>query len=232
MAKNDFFQNVRRAVGFVAPRAVADNPYTKPHEIERALRGATIWLTPRSVEGFDPRDFGELSPNDRDNLATSVESFVDIARKVDLKKPATADEVDRALPRFMSIFGVVQKSMRDEWRDAAEQLSDQARIWAEKREWPCKRYPKQISEDLIGAYELTKLVFAVEGSQLVLSPVGRFVPGSEGMFDLAVLPDYETAMVIRHQGKWFVQSFPDKDVREEWTEAAFIETSLRLARLA
>ena len=232
MAKNPFFQNVWTAVKFLAPRVEADNPYTKPEEIERALRGATIWLTPKSVEGFEPEDFEDIPQQERQALATNVKAFREVGETVPANAPATAEQVQEALPRFLKIVVSVQKMMCDEWIEAASTLIDQARSWALTKEWPTKCYAKQISEDFLGTYELTKLVFAAEGSQLVLNPVGRFAPGADGMFDLAVLPDYESVMVVRKEERWQIHPLAKGDKRRMWSETAFIETAEKLARLA
>jgi hypothetical protein len=232
MAKSEFFSNVRTAVRSLAPRVEADNPYTDSTRLERALRGATVWLTPKAVEGFEIKDFGDLPPGERNALAEHVRKFLKVARTVAPQEAAAPEQLREAVPQFLDIVVAVQKMMRDEWVAAARWLVDQATGWAQARAWPTQRYSRQISEDLIGTYQLDKLVFAVEGSQLVLNPLGRFAPGADGMFDLAVLPVYESVMVVRRGSRWYIHPMPREDNRREWSEAAFVETAGKLARLA
>jgi hypothetical protein len=232
MPKDEFFQSVRTAVRFLAPRVETDSPYLEPEGLERGLANATIWLTPKSVEGFDPADFSDLPSTERNTLVEEIEQFVAAAEDVPSHQPARADQVERALPHFRDIVSFVQRTMREEWVQSANRLLDEAQGWAQARDWPIRRYPKRIAEDLLGTYTLDKLVFAAEGSQLVLNPVGRFAPRTEGIFDLAVLPVYESMMVVRQRGRWFIESPPDRDERWDWSEAAFVETARKLARLA
>ena len=232
MAKQDFFQSVRTAVRFLAPRVETDNPYTKPSELEQRLRGAAIWLTPKSVEGFNPQDFCDVPEQERESLIQDVSSFIGVAEAVRPDRPAKPGEVETALPRFLKIVTTVQKLLSDEWIDAANRMLDEACAWAKARQWPTQFFPRQISEDFIGTYELRKLVFAVQGSQLVLNPVGRFAPGADGMFDLAVLPVYESVMILRQLGQWHIHPLSGENQRREWSEGAFVETAEKLARLA
>ena len=57
-----------------------------------------------------------------------------------------------------------------------------------------------MTEDFIGQYKLDRLVYSAEGVQLALISVGRYAPGTEGMFDLAVMPAYDSVMVVRQGG--------------------------------
>ena len=88
-----------------------------------------------------------------------------------------------------------------------------------------------MTEDFIGTYKQERLVFAAEGAQLALVPVGRFAPGTEGLFDLAVMPAYDSVMVVRQGTRWFIHPLPGDEVRQDWSKEAFLTTSLRLARL-
>ena len=57
MALQEFWNNVRIGARLIAPQVVADAPRLDRGSIESALRGATLWLTPRAVEGFDEGGF-------------------------------------------------------------------------------------------------------------------------------------------------------------------------------
>jgi hypothetical protein len=232
MAKDEFFQNVRAAVRFAAPWIGKDNPYTKPGDLQRILRGATIWLTPNAVKGFDHHDFEDLPEHDRESLEENVAAFVKVAEAVPADKPATPEQLKAALPPFMNVFKAVQKLVLEEWKEASNHLVEQAKGWAEAREWPTKSYPKRLSEDLLGTYELKKLVFAAQGTQLVLNPVGRFGPGVDGIVELAVLPDYDSVMIIRRKAKWTIAPLPGDNRRRRWSEGSFVETVENLVRLA
>jgi hypothetical protein len=59
----------------IAPRLDED-------QLAETLRRAALWLTPLSVEGFDPDDFAFLPPREREDLMRSVEDFRRVAATV------------------------------------------------------------------------------------------------------------------------------------------------------
>jgi len=108
VAARDFWMNVRVGASSVTPTATADSPTLDPAAIENILRRAAIWLTPKTVEGFDPKDFEFLSPAERASLTDAVDRFRDIARQVPPNKPATDEQINQALPRFRRIVEILR----------------------------------------------------------------------------------------------------------------------------
>lgn len=104
---NEFWSNFQRAAGFMTPVVIADSPALKPDEIRDCLARATIWLTPKSVEGFDPDDFQFLMESERQELCKAVAGFRAVAATVPPDKPATDEQVDEALPKFIQIRQIV-----------------------------------------------------------------------------------------------------------------------------
>ncbi len=103
MALRDFWISVRTAAGYLAPQVIADSPQLDASTIERTLRGTTLWLTPRAVDGFDPADLGFLPADDQKRLTDLVERFGDVAAKVNPKLPASDKAVKEAVPLFRDI---------------------------------------------------------------------------------------------------------------------------------
>ncbi len=56
----EFWINLKTGAGFRSPRAIVDSPRLDAKQISDMLRGAVIWLTPKSVEGFSAGDFDFL----------------------------------------------------------------------------------------------------------------------------------------------------------------------------
>jgi hypothetical protein len=231
MVRDEFFRDVRRAVSFMAPRVEADSPFTDTAYIERMLRGTDLWLTQGAVAAYRPEDFPDLDEDTRERLTRAVSEFREVAGKVSPQKAATREEREAALRPFQQIVQVAQALLRDEWKQASKALLAEAESWAKEAGWPIKRYSKAMTEDFIGSYELDRLVFSAEGAQLALVPVGRFAPGTDGMFDLAVMPAYDSVAVVRHGDRWFIHPLPGEEGRQDWSREAFLETSLKLARL-
>ena len=121
-----FFEDVRRAVSFMAPRVEADTPFTDTHYIEKMLQGTDMWLARGVVEAFRPEDFPDVDDRTRAELTRAVSEFVAVARAVPPKEPATSDQRNTALRPFVQIVQVVQKVLRDDWVQASNGLLGEA----------------------------------------------------------------------------------------------------------
>ena len=107
MSLQDFWTSVRVGARMIAPSATADSPRINADYVQRKLQSATIWLTPKSVEGFDERDFEFLPEAERMELAAAVEAFRTIARGVSPSRPASNDEIKQALPQFQRVIEIL-----------------------------------------------------------------------------------------------------------------------------
>lgn len=231
MARDEFFREIRRAISFMAPRVETDSPFGDPKYIERMLRGTDLWLTEKVVAAFRSEEFADLDEDSKRGLAQDVTDFRNVAQTVPPNEPARPEQRDAALRPFVHIVQAVQKMVRDDWVQASSKLLEEAERWAKEAGWPSKRFAKTLAEDFIGSYRQDRLVFAAEGAQLALVPVGRFAPGTDGMFDLAVMPAYDSVMVVRHGALWFIHPLPGEEARQDWSKEAFLDSSLKLARL-
>jgi len=107
MALREFWTSVRTAAGLLLPTAAADSTGVDPIQIEVQLQNAAVWLTPESVEGYAPEDFGFLSEEERARLAECVDDFLAVAGQVPADQPATQNQVDaaqRPLREILNIF--------------------------------------------------------------------------------------------------------------------------------
>jgi hypothetical protein len=107
MSLPEFLQSVKAASGFLAPVVEVIGRGPDPDYLRDVLRRADIWLTPAAVAGFDPNDFISLTTEDRDRLTQSVEEFSAVAREVPPDRPATEEQVRRALPVFQTILSIL-----------------------------------------------------------------------------------------------------------------------------
>ena len=108
MALQEFWNNVRIGARLIAPHVVADAPRLDPASIESALRRATLWLTPRAVEGFSEADFPFLPNDQRERLAKLVKEFSEVAAKVSPTEAAPLEAVNSALPLFREILQMLE----------------------------------------------------------------------------------------------------------------------------
>lgn len=103
MSLHDFWSHVRIGAKLVAPQVSVVGPRLDAGAVETVVRNAHLWLTPKSVAGFDPADFAFLDPEEQKRLSDSVERFRGVARTVPATAPPTAAQIESALPPFREI---------------------------------------------------------------------------------------------------------------------------------
>jgi hypothetical protein len=128
MAKHEFLANLRLARNlFTSPRLRADDPSLDPQEWERVLLRRAIWLTPRSVTGFDVDEFKELGPARQQELADAVREFLDVAEQVPPTATPTIDQYTRAaaalrkLLEFLALYVGISRE-EEQFREAVRNL--------------------------------------------------------------------------------------------------------------
>ena len=108
MAIKDFWTNIRAGANLRSSQAVVDSPRLNAERIGSILRSATFWLTPKSVEGYDPNEFGFLADEERRRLTESIEQVRATASKVPHIGPATEEQIREAMPKFENILKTIQ----------------------------------------------------------------------------------------------------------------------------
>jgi hypothetical protein len=96
MAKQEFLDNFR----------VARNLFFHPRAESDGIRAA-VWLTPKSVSGFNAADFPELGPDRQRELETAVRDFRDIASQVPGNRPATPEQHGAATAAFSRVLNIL-----------------------------------------------------------------------------------------------------------------------------
>lgn len=89
MAKQEFLDNFRIARNLFRHPRVEASPELDGSAVAQLLARAAIWLTPKSVKGFDLRDFPELGAERKKQLEDAIASFLFIARQVPPDDPAS-----------------------------------------------------------------------------------------------------------------------------------------------
>ncbi len=123
--KRDFLANVRIARNlFVHPRVEADSPSVDAATTAGLLARAAIWLTPKSVAGFDPADFSELGPARQQELQTAVQNFLAVAKEVPAQKAPTGAQYDDGSVAFLKVLQILEPylPMSDEAGDVEKAL--------------------------------------------------------------------------------------------------------------
>lgn len=109
MAKQEFLENFRIARNlFFHPRVDADGFQHDPQELALMIARAAIWLTPKSVKGFDVNDFNELGATRQQELQAAIQDFLDVARRVPPNQPAATDDYAKARAAFERSLNILQ----------------------------------------------------------------------------------------------------------------------------
>lgn len=201
--REEFILDVRGAMRDLVPPSVwADSPSINTDTISRTMYNACLWLTPKIVEQFDRQDFSAADPQGR--LAGAVEAFRKIAEMVPANKPATDQQRSDGVRTLCELMQAIREIVLPEWQSAAEELVTRTEVWCEELGWRTRHVARQMSETLLGEYELHQLLIYAEQELFVLSPIARFVARGLGAFDLSIQPSFELTSVYRdYDGVWY-----------------------------
>lgn len=96
------FQSARNL--YIHPRARADKPCVDTAATPEALARSAVWLTPKSVAGFNAADFRGLGPDQKRFLQAAVQDFLAVATQVPADQPATNEQCGNASLAFAKIL--------------------------------------------------------------------------------------------------------------------------------
>src|SRR2546425_220793 len=108
MANQVFLTNSRIARNlFIHPRLDGIGSGLDPQATAQRLAKAAIWLTPKSVAGFNAADFPELGPDRQRALQDAVQAFLAVANQVPADQAATVEQYGQssaALAKMLEIL--------------------------------------------------------------------------------------------------------------------------------
>jgi hypothetical protein len=107
-SREQFLANFRVARNlFAHPRVEADSPTIDTASISDALTRGALWLTPKSVEGFDAADFPELKADRQAELLDAVQAFKSVASQVPADQPLTKEQYGDAATAFVAVLNIL-----------------------------------------------------------------------------------------------------------------------------
>ncbi len=204
MPKRKFILDLLSALGDLQVSARSTRPRFDASRTATAIKQAAPWLSPRTVENFDPKDFLDLPRNEQEALQRAVEDFRELAGTTPDDEAPTDEQYDQGLKLLRTICDVVRKPILEDWSSAVESLIADAERWSKKHDWPTKREAKQVEESLLGAYEVPQLLLFADGVTFLVDPIARFAAGAEGVAELAVVPSYNYLVIPRKSAGWYI----------------------------
>jgi hypothetical protein len=189
------------------------------------IQSADLWLTERSVEGFDRADFANWPEGERESLAKEVEAFLAIAGQMKTDKPATRTQSDRARSHLERAIRIVRQPILHDWLEAQVRMFEEATSAAQSNGWYVEQDEKEVSESLLGTYKAPRLRIRTRDKEVVLDPIARFGSGRQGVVDLVVMPTYETAYYITLKcNQWQIVSPKGTLNSRPFTQETFVNT--------
>ena len=231
MAQEQFIDSLRLASRMLPPpRVNSDQSGQTDAYLASKLHAADIWLTPKSVEGFEPADFADWPKKEREELAKEVNEFLTIAKQVPANKPATKTQSNQARKHLERVIQIVRGHLLPEWLEAQQRMMQEARSAAEAEGWYVQMDEKEVLESLLGSYKAPRLRIRTHAREVVLDPVARFGSGRKGVVDLVVMPTYETAYLVAFKdGQWQIVSPRGTAHSRPFTQATLVNTITRLS---
>jgi hypothetical protein len=92
---------------------------------------------------------------------------------------------------------------RDEWIQLLRELVTQVDGWVKPAEWSTREIEKEMEDSVLGPYNAPALLMQRAFVRVLLEPITRFAPGTDGVVDLYRMPAYDDiASVYRVAGEW------------------------------
>ena len=86
------------------------------------------------------------------------------------------------------------------WIDRVTALVGQVEQWAKELGWSTRRVEKSLDDAWVGKHVVPALLMQEDTHRVLLEPVGRSSPGSEGVVDLYLMPAYDDIASIYYYG--------------------------------
>jgi hypothetical protein len=95
---------------------------------------------------------------------------------------------------------------RNDWLRQLDELIRHVRGWAEASGWRTRVIDKSMRDSVLGTYKAPAMLMQRETVEVILDPIGRFAPGTDGVVDLYLLPAYDDiASLYSVAGAWRLQ---------------------------
>jgi hypothetical protein len=90
-----------------------------------------------------------------------------------------------------------------EWLDRLSALVKDVESWAKALGWATRRIEKSMEDSQIGKYKAPSLHMQEGTDRILLDPIARSAPGTEGVVDLYLMPAYDDiASLYYEDGRW------------------------------
>ncbi len=116
-----------------------------------------------------------------------------------------------------------RKQRRDQWVERVAHLVDEISDWAQKEGWTVRRDRKEITEPLLGTYEVPVLAIGLPDGELQVQPIGLCIVGAEGRVDLEAFPTLNRVKLVGRGDDWEIITDSNVPLRISWEPKNFIQ---------
>jgi hypothetical protein len=91
---------------------------------------------------------------------------------------------------------------REDWRQLLDELVHKVKGWLPEG-WTSLAIEKEMEDSQLGEYKAPALLMQLEFTRVMMEPMTRFAPGTDGVVDLYKMPAYDNiASLYRIKGEW------------------------------
>ena len=88
-------------------------------------------------------------------------------------------------------LGSSPQQLRDEWLERLTHLVSVVENYARELGWSTRRIETRMRDSDVGTYDAPALLLQEETTRILLEPIARVTPGSDGVVDLCLMPAYD-----------------------------------------
>lgn len=95
----------------------------------------------------------------------------------------------------------------EEWLKQLTELVTDVKNWSEDFGWSTRQITKPMKDSRLGTYQAPALLMQKATARVLLDPVARFTPGTDGIVDLYLMPAYDNIFgLFLVAGEWQLHS--------------------------
>ncbi len=177
------------------------NPQYMVSVYERAEAVGTLVFTfePKSV----PLEPDHASPPRRvPQFIVSVREESQELGELTFDWAGTPDDPGHARDEIQAEVAARMKD-RTTWIDRVTNLVNQVDEWAKEMNWSTRSLEKRLDDTRIGKHRIPVLLMQEDTCRILLEPIGRVTPGTEGVVDLYLMPAYDDiASLFYYENRW------------------------------
>jgi len=97
----------------------------------------------------------------------------------------------------------VRMQARAKWMNRVRQLVQEVSQWAANLGWSTRQLEKSLDDAGVGTHRIPALLMQAETVRVLLEPIGRSSPTTEGIVDLYLMPGYDDiASIYYYNDRW------------------------------